>query len=74
MQKKSEDFSIDDAARLAKTPAGQQLLAILRNADPNRLQLAADKASAGDYEMASKILQQMLTSAEAEAILRDLRG
>ena len=73
MQKKSEDFSVEEAAKIACSPAGQQLLAMLRGADQAQLQKAADLASAGDYKAASLLLEQTLSSPEAQALLKDFR-
>ena len=73
MQKKSEDFSVEEAAKVARSPAGQQLLAMLRSADQAQLQKAADLASAGDYKAASRLLEQTLSSPEAQALLKDFR-
>ena len=73
MQKKSEDFSVEEAAKIARSPAGQQLLAMLRGADQAQLQKAADLASAGDYKAASSLLEQTLSSPEAQAFLKDFR-
>ena len=72
MQKNSQDFSIEEATRLAQTPAGQRLLAILRSADPDQLQQIADQASAGDYAHANQILRDILSSPEARKILNTL--
>lgn len=72
MQQNSQDFSIEEAARLAQTPAGQRLLAILRSADPDQLQQIADQASAGDYAHANQILRDILSSPEARKILNTL--
>ena len=73
MQKKSEDFSVEEAAKIARSPAGQQLLAMLRGADQAQLQKAADLASTGDYKAASLLLEQTLSSPEAQALLKDFR-
>ena len=73
MQQKSEDFSVAEAAKVARSPAGQQLLAMLRSADQAQLQKAADLASAGDYKAASRLLEQTLSSPEAQALLKDFR-
>ena len=54
MQKKSEDFSMQEALRLSKTPAGQQLLAALQQADQSQLQKIAQQAAAGDYANAAQ--------------------
>ena len=49
MQKKTDEFSMDRVMQLAKSPAGQQLLAMLQQKDPQALQQAAMQASQGDY-------------------------
>lgn len=72
MQKKSEDFSVQEAMRLAKSPAGQQLLALLQQQNSPALQQAAQQASQGDYTQASQTLQQLLTSEEAKRLLSQL--
>lgn len=72
MKKNSEVFSMEEAARLAQTPAGQRLMAMLRSADPDRLQQIADQASAGNYEDANRILRDVLSSPEARKILNSL--
>ena len=74
MQKNSEDFSMQEALRLAKSPAGQQLLALLRQSDPGTLQQAVQQASNGDYTQAKASLQDILSSPEARALLRELGG
>ena len=60
MQKKSEDFSMQEALRLSKTPAGQQLLAALQQADQSQLQKIAQQAAAGDYANAAQQLNALL--------------
>lgn len=61
MQKNSQDFSMEEALRLAETPAGQQLLAMLQQADQSQLQRIAGQAAAGDYTNAAKQLKQLLS-------------
>lgn len=60
MQKKSEDFSMQEALRLSQTPAGQQLLSKLQQADQAKLQKIAAQASAGDYTNAAAQLRELL--------------
>lgn len=74
MQKKSEDFYMEEVMRLANSPAGQQLLAMLQRSDGDRVQQAADMAAAGDYAQAAKTLRSMLSSPEAQALLKQLGG
>lgn len=72
MQKKSQDFSMEDALRLAKSPAGQQLYAILQQADSAAMQQAATEVSAGNYTKAGQTLQSLLSSPEAKELLKTL--
>ena len=73
MQKKSEDFSIQEAQRLAASPAGQQLLTLLQSSQDPRLHSAMDAVQAGDLTKAQKLLSQALASGELQKILKQLR-
>ena len=72
MQKNSQDFSMQEALRLANSPAGQQLLALLREQDSTLLEQAATAATAGDYTKASRTLSSLLSSPEIQKLLREL--
>ena len=72
MQKNSQDFSMQEALRLAKTPAGQQLLAMLQQADPQTLQKAMQQATSGNYQEASKSLNHLLSTPEAQSLMKEL--
>ena len=48
MEKKSQDFSVQEAKRLASTPEGQQLLQLLKQQDSGQLQQAMEQASKGN--------------------------
>lgn len=72
MEKKSQDFSIKEAQRLAKTREGQKLMTLLQQQDNGQLQKAMAEASAGNYKAAGDILQSLLSSPEAIALMRQL--
>ena len=74
MQKNSENFSIQDAMRLASTPAGQELLSLLRRSDSAQLQQAAQLASAGNYTQAQQLLSGFLQDPEVQQLLFQLGG
>lgn len=74
MQKNSQDFSMQEALRLAKSPAGQQLLALLRDTDADALNTAASQAGAGNVEQAMKTLSSLLSSPEAKDLMQQLGG
>lgn len=74
MQKNSENFSIQDAMRLAGTPAGQKLLSLLHQGDTAALQKAARLASDGDHAQAQQLLQGFLRNPEVQQLLSQLGG
>lgn len=72
MQKKTDEFSMDRVMQLAKSPAGQQLLAMLQQKDSQALQQAAMQASQGDYKTAGQTLSAVLSSPEAQKLMKEL--
>lgn len=74
MGKNSQDFSMQEVLRLANTPAGQQLLAILRQADPTVLRQLQDKLSSGDPAQAAQSLQLLLSTGQLQSLLELMRG
>lgn len=74
MQKNSGDFSMQDVLRMVNSPAGQQLLALLRQSDPASLQKAMEQASSGDYSQAKQSLSPILASEEVKKLLQQLGG
>ncbi len=74
MQKNSQNFSMQEAMRLANSEAGKQLLAILKQSDSNHLQQAMDQAAAGDFETMRKTLSPLLESQEVQSLLKELGG
>lgn len=72
MEKKSHDFSVKEAQRLAQTPEGQKLMALLQQQDNTALQKAMAEASTGNYQAAGAILQSLLSSQEAKSLMRQL--
>ena len=74
MQKNSQDFSMQEVMKLAKSPAGQQLLAMLRDSDRNQMEQAAKFAAGGDYTQAAKLLESVLSSEQAQTLMKQLGG
>ena len=74
MQKNSENFSIQDAMRLAGTPAGQKLFSLLQQGDTAKLQQAAQLANDGDAAQAQQMLQEFLKDPEVRQLLSQLGG
>ncbi len=74
MQKNSQNFSMQDAMRLANSEAGQRLLAILKQSDNGQLQQAMAQAEAGNYATVQQALRSLLENNEVQALLKELGG
>ena len=74
MQKKSQEFSMDEIMRLAKSPAGQQLIAMLQREDSTKLQQAVSQAQTGNLSQAGQTLSSILSSPEAQQLIKKLGG
>lgn len=65
---------MEEIMRMAKSPAGQQLIAMLKNQDSGKLEQAVSQAKTGDYAQAGQTLNAMLSSSEAQRLLKELGG
>ena len=74
MAQKFDNFSIEDAKRLAQTETGQKLVSLLQSQNKQQLQTAMNQASSGDYEQLKKTLGTFMASPEAQALLRQLEN
>ena len=60
--------------KIAQSPAGQQLLSLLKSGNPNDLRTIAANAASGNLEDAKQKLSTMLTSKEAQELLKQLEN
>lgn len=74
MQKKSGNFSIEDAKAFAQSSAGQQLIALLQNTDSTAIQQAMEQAAGGDMAKAQQILSPLLASPEVCKLMQQFGG
>ncbi len=72
MEKKSQEFSMKEAKRLAGTPAGKELAQLLQQTDQQALNDVVAKAKQGNYQDAAAKLQQLLSSPQAQALIKEL--
>lgn len=66
--------TIREAMRMAQTPAGQQLIQMLRSGNSQELKTAMDRVAAGDYAAAKQALSEILNNPEAQKLLRQMGG
>ena len=67
-------FSADQLRRVLGSAAGKQLLALLAADGGGRLRQAAEAVKAGDHARAQAILQPVLQTEQAQALLQKLDG
>lgn len=68
----AQDFSIQQAMQLAQSPAGQQLISLLRSSGGKEFQDAMAKAAAGDYTQAKNLISSMRSDPEMQKLLEQL--
>lgn len=76
MQKKTDgfqEFSMEQAAALAQSPAAKELYALLQRTHGDQLRAAMKQASGGDYAGVKETMQQLMTSPQAQELLRKLK-
>ena len=71
MQKNSQNFSMQEALRLANSDAGQRLLAMIRSAGGDSLEKAARQK---DMAAIQKAIGPMLNDPSIQALLQELEG
>ena len=76
MQKKTEgfdEFSLRQAAAMAKSEAGQQLLGLLQSQHGDQLQIAMQLAKAGNFVQVKEMMESMMASEQAQQLLKKMQ-
>ena len=60
--------------RMAQSPAGKKLIALLKQNDSDEMQQAMKQAADGDYSQAKNAIDKFLSTPEARALVEQLRG
>lgn len=66
--------AIREAMRMAQSPAGQQLLQMLRSTGGQELDQAMTKAISGDYQTAKKLLDSLMKDPRAMELMKQMGG
>lgn len=74
MAENFDRISAAELAALARSPAGQQLMALLQQSGGPQLQQAAGKAAAGDLSGAKDLLTPLLADPRIQDLLAQLGG
>lgn len=71
---KEHSPGVEDMRSIAESAAGKQLLELMRNDQDPAVQAAIRQAKNGDFSQAGTIIGKLLSSPEAAALLREIRG
>ena len=74
MENNSKKFSMKDAAKLANSDAGKQLLSHIQKSNPKELEQALTQAAQGDYSNLSETLKPLLASEQIQKLLKQMGG
>ena len=66
------NLPMQEVLRLAASPAGQQLIALMRQQGGSDFQKAMSNAASGDHTQAKKAIESMLADPQAQKLLKDL--
>ena len=70
MEKNSQNFSMDDAMRLARSPYAQQLFDLLKAKNPEAL----SDAASGNYHTIQRDLGNILSDPDVRNLLQQMGG
>lgn len=70
----SSQDAMRDAMRMAQSPAGQQLLQLLRQSGGTQLDQAMNQALSGDYTAAKSLLSSLMNDPRAMELMKQLGG
>ena len=66
--------SMQEMLRLAASPAGKQLIALMQQKGGEDLQKAMKLAATGDYMQVKKAMESVLSDPQAQKLLKELGG
>lgn len=72
MDNRSRNLSMEQAMRLAASPAGQQLLALLKSAGGENVEKARQQAQKGDLDRAQDTLRGLMDDPRIRQLLQQL--
>ena len=74
MQKNSDNFSMEEAMRMARSDTGKELYALLQKQNSAALQQAMADANAGNMGAVKKTLESLMASEEVRKLIKKMGG
>lgn len=72
MNRNNDNFSMEKVLRLANSPAGKELMDIMKHADSQTVAKARQQAEQGDYQQAKQTLAHILKSPHVQALIKEM--
>ena len=66
------NLPMEEVLRMASSPAGQQLIDLLRQQGGSNFQKAMASAASGNYAPAKQMINAMMTDPKAQKLLKEL--
>ena len=73
MSQRPDNLSTEQIKRLAESPAGKQLLALLQSTGGDAFRQAQTHAKAGDFARAQQALSKLAESEQVKRLLQEMR-
>ena len=67
-------IDLSELMKIAGSPAGQELMALIQKNKDAHFEEAMQQARSGDFSQAKEMLSKMLSSKEAQDLLKKIRG
>ena len=74
MEKEPGNINLSELMKIANSTAGQELLSLVQNKKDEKFDEAMQQAQSGDFSQAQEIISKILSTPEAEALMKKIRG
>lgn len=74
MEKEPSNINLSKLMEIANSTAGQELLSLVQNKKDEKFDEAMQQALSGDFSQAQEIISKILSTPEAEALMKKIRG
>lgn len=74
MEKGPGNINLSELMKIANSAAGQELLSLVQNKKDEKFDEAMQQAQSGDFSQAQEIISKILSTPEAEALMKKIRG
>ena len=74
MEKEPGNINLSELMKIANSAAGQELLSLVQNKKDEKFDEAMQQSQSGDFSQAQEIISKILSTPEAEALMKKIRG